>query len=43
VHEVTQLVEELHYKPEVCGFDFPVELLEFFIELILPAAMWPWG
>jgi hypothetical protein len=34
---VTQLVEALCYKPECRGS------LEFFIDLILPAAFWPWG
>ena len=28
---VAQLVEALHYKPEGCGFDFPIVSLEFFI------------
>jgi hypothetical protein len=31
--EVAQLVEELHYKPMVS--------LEFFIDIILQAALWP--
>jgi hypothetical protein len=32
---VAQLVEALHYKPEGCG------LLELFIGVILPVALWP--
>jgi len=31
---VAHLVEALHYKPEVPGFDF---------RLFLAAALWPWG
>jgi hypothetical protein len=34
-HGVAQLVEALRYKPEGRGF----ESLEFFIDLILPAAL----
>jgi hypothetical protein len=30
-HAVAQLVEVLHYKPE------------FFSDIILPFAIWPWG
>jgi hypothetical protein len=37
---VAQLVEALHYKPEGRGFDFR---LEFFIDIILSAALWPSG
>jgi len=27
----------------VMRFRFPIESLEFFIDLILPAALWSWG
>jgi hypothetical protein len=33
---VAQLVEALHYKPEG-----PMVSLEFLIDIILPAALWP--
>jgi hypothetical protein len=34
-HAVAQLVEALRYKLEGRGFDF-------FIDIILPSAQWPW-
>ena len=40
-HVVTQLVEELCYNPENCGFDSQWCQFEFFIDIILPAALWP--
>jgi len=33
----------LRYKPEGRGFDSPMVLLEFFIDIILPAALWTCG
>ena len=42
-HAVAQLVETLPYKPEGRGFDSRWRSLEFFIGVILPAALWPWG
>ena len=38
-YAVAQLVETLRYNPEGRGFDS----LEFFIGIILPVALWPWG
>ena len=37
------VVKALRYKPEGRGFDFRRRLLEFFIVIILPAALWHWG
>ena len=42
-HAVAQLVEALRCKPEGRGFDSPIGSLEFFIDIILPAALWPLG
>jgi hypothetical protein len=39
-HAVAELVEALRNKPEGGGFDWS---LEFFIDIILLAAQWPWG
>jgi hypothetical protein len=38
---VAQLVEEPRYKPEGCGFDFRWFQSNFFIDIIIPAALWP--
>jgi hypothetical protein len=40
-HAVAQLVEALRYKPE--DRRFQMVSLEFFIDIILPAALWTWG
>ena len=40
---VAQLVEALRYKSEGRGFDSAMVSLEFFIEIILPAALRSWG
>ena len=36
-HAVVQLVEALRYRPEGSG------ALEFFVDIIIPAALWPCG
>jgi hypothetical protein len=41
-HAVAQLVEALHCMPEGRGVRFPIVSLEFFIDIILPAALSPW-
>ena len=42
-YSVAQLVEALRYKPEGRGFDSRWFHLNFFIDIILPAALCTWG
>ena len=39
---VVQLVEELCYKLDSPVFKFSMVSLEFFVDIILLAALWPW-
>jgi hypothetical protein len=42
-HAIAQLVEAPRYKSEGREFKSQMVSLEFFIEIILPAAICPWG
>jgi hypothetical protein len=42
-HTVAQSVEALRYKPKGRGFDSRFVSMEFFIDIILLAALWPCG
>jgi len=41
LHTVARLVEALRYKTEGRRFDFRLCHWNFFIDIILPAALWP--
>jgi len=36
-------MQSLRYKSEGRWFRFHMVSLEFFIDIILPIALWPWG
>ena len=40
---MAQLIEALRYESEGRGFGFPMLSLEFLIDIILAAALWPRG
>jgi hypothetical protein len=40
---MAQLVEALRYKPERREVRFPMVSLEFFIDIIVSVALWPWS
>jgi len=37
------LFDALRYKSERSQVRFPMVSLAFFIDIVLPAALWPWG
>jgi hypothetical protein len=42
-HAAAQLVDALRYKPEGRGFDSRWCHWNFFIDIVLPVALWAWG